>query len=107
MSHFTAGCPYPHDQCKCYTAQSWSPGAEQPEDARCVNCNQSHGPAVGGSESRVAPGQPADGERSAPPTDCGAYTAVKWPPGDEWAADDRCVNCGQSAAAHNGSGEAS
>ena len=18
MSHFTAGCPYPHDQCKCY-----------------------------------------------------------------------------------------
>jgi len=69
MSHFTAGCPYPHDQCKCYTAQSWSPGAEQPEDARCVNCNQSHGPAVGGSESQVAPGQPADGERSAPPTD--------------------------------------
>lgn len=19
MSHFTAGCPYPHDQCKCYS----------------------------------------------------------------------------------------
>ena len=49
MSHFTAGCPFPHDQCKC--------------------CAEPHGPAVGGSESRVALGQPADGERSAPPTD--------------------------------------
>jgi len=76
MSHFTAGCPYPYDQCKCYTARSWSPGAENPEDAHCVNCGMTHGPAVGGSESRVAPGQPADGERSAPPTDLDWMEAV-------------------------------
>jgi hypothetical protein len=63
------GSPTP---CENYTARSWSPGSERPEDARCVNCGKTHGPAVGGSESRVAPGQPADGERSAPPTDLGA-----------------------------------
>ena len=38
--------------CASYTARSWSPTAEAPEDDRCVNCGQSEGLHSGSRDTR-------------------------------------------------------